>query len=231
MRYHLDTIPVWDAFAQGGECPLCDLREQNERSYVESFLGASVMEPDVRIEVNAKGFCGPHFSQMIAMKNRLGLALMTHTHFKQTLEALGTPPRSPKKRGLWGNRALAAAAEEGDTCILCERLRNTMDRYLYTTLHLWKTDAEFAKVLQEGKGLCLPHYRRLLDMAAQALSAEQAEAFTRMLEAVERRNMERIEAELQWFTLKFDYRNADKPWDNSKDSLERAINKLRGKYV
>jgi len=68
-------------------------------------------------------------------------------------------------------------------------------------------------------------------MAAQALSAEQADAFSRMLEAVERRNMERIEAELQWFTLKFDYRNADKPWDNSKDSLERAINKLRGKCV
>jgi hypothetical protein len=28
---------------------------------------------------------------------------------------------------------------------------------------------------------------------------------------LQRRNMERVEKELEWFTLKFDYRNADKP--------------------
>ena len=32
-------------------------------------------------------------------------------------------------------------------------------------------------------------------------------------------------------TLKFDYRNKDKPWGNSQDAVERAINKLRGKCV
>ena len=51
MRYQLDTIPVWDAYKAGGECPLCALRAQNEEMYVDSFLGASVMEPDTRVEV------------------------------------------------------------------------------------------------------------------------------------------------------------------------------------
>ncbi|NLE68688.1 MAG: hypothetical protein GX611_00720, partial [Clostridiales bacterium] len=41
-------------------------------------------------------------------------------------------------------------------------------------------------------------------------------------------NLKRLEEELEWFTLKFDYRNADKPWGNSRDALERTVNKLRG---
>ena len=44
-------------------------------------------------------------------------------------------------------------------------------------------------------------------------------------------NLKRVEKELEWFTLKFDYRNADKPWGNSQDAPERAINKLQGACV
>ena len=227
MRYHIDTIPVWDAYRQGGECPLCSLREINEQAYLESFLGASVMEPDTRIEVNQKGFCQRHFSQMITMKNRLGLALVTHTHLKETLSRLHAP--APQKGGLFRKKE-ALPASDG-TCVLCERLENTMNRYLFTVLHLWKTDGDFRKTLASSKGLCMPHYSQLSAMAATELDASQAKEFLAMLEALQRENLERIEKELEWFTLKFDYRNADKPWDNSKDALERAINKLRGKCV
>ena len=36
---------------------------------------------------------------------------------------------------------------------------------------------------------------------------------------------------MEWFTLKFDYRNQDKPWGNSKNALERTVNRLRGRCV
>lgn len=36
------------------------------------------------------------------------------------------------------------------------------------------------------------------------------------------------EKDLEWFTLKFDYRNQQKPWGNSRDALERTVNRLRG---
>ena len=49
--------------------------------------------------------------------------------------------------------------------------------------------------------------------------------------AWERSNLDRLAQELEWFTLKFDYRNADKPWGTSRDAPERAINKLRGRCV
>ena len=42
------------------------------------------------------------------------------------------------------------------------------------------------------------------------------------------RNLNKLEGDLEGFTLKFDYRNADKPWGDSKDALERAVNKMQG---
>lgn len=231
MRYHIDTIPVWDAYKAGGECPLCALRAENEQAYVDNFLGGSVMEPDVRIEVNAKGFCGPHFAQMITRKNRLGLALMTHTHLKETMQGMQTVSSSDvKRRGVLTKRPKSAPAT-ASSCVLCERLENTMARYLYTVLHLWKTDAAFRKELETSKGLCLPHYQQITQMAREELSAGDADRFVQTMERLEKENLARIEKELEWFTLKFDYRNADAPWGESKDALERAINKLRGKYV
>ncbi len=37
--------------------------------------------------------------------------------------------------------------------------------------------------------------------------------------------MKRVTDDLEWFTDKFDYRNEDKPWKNSKDALPRSMNK------
>ena len=88
MRYHIDTIPVWDAVKLEGECPLCALRRKNELLDVERFLGASVMEPDTRIQVNDRGFCAHHQVLLYAQKNRLGHALMMHTHLKETMGKL-----------------------------------------------------------------------------------------------------------------------------------------------
>lgn len=228
MRYHIDTIPVWDAYRQRGECPLCDLSKDCEQSYLESFLGASVMEPAVRIEVNQKGFCAPHLAQMIQKKNKLGLALMMHTHLKERMQTVEVPPA--RGSGLFRKKTAPAAIPE-ETCILCDRLASTMDRYVYTVLHLWKTDQEFASELERSKGHCMPHHQKLLAMAAREFGADMGDAFAKMLIQLQKENMDRIEKELEWFTLKFDYRNTDKPWGESKDAVERAINKLRGKCV
>ncbi len=227
LHYHIDTIPVWDAFKAGGECPLCSLQEKNEQDYLDSFLGASVMEPATRVEVNEKGFCARHLSQMFGMKNRLGLSLMLHTHLKETLAKM-EPPEG-KKKSLFRGRAEPEGDEE--TCVLCERLNATMDRYVFTVLHLFRTDAEFRRTFEQSLGFCLPHYRRLVRMARQEMSEKDQGIFLPALYTLEKANLERIEKEIEWFTLKFDYRNADKPWGNSKDAAERTVNKLRGKCV
>jgi hypothetical protein len=83
--------------------------------------------------------------------------------------------------------------------------------------------------MKNGKGFCLKHYTSLLNAAPEQLSGQELERFTSQLNEVEMKNLARIEQEIEWFTLKFDHKNADKPWGNSKDALPRTVLKLRGK--
>ena len=116
-------------------------------------------------------------------------------------------------------------------CILCERLDYTIRRYAYTLVHLWNTDSQFKAAFSASKGLCLEHLALVCDMAQENLSGKDYTSFMETLARVEAENLKRIEDELEWFTLKFDYRNQDKPWGNSRDAVERAINKLQGLCV
>ena len=246
MRYHIDTIPVWDAVKLEGECPLCALRRRNELIDVDRFLGASVMEPDTRIKVNAKGFCPRHQALLYAQQNRLGHALMMHSHLKETMERLkpvlrdcraagkksGETPAIQRMMGKSaGKEGLRDAAkrvrEISESCILCDTIEENTRRYAYTLLHLYKTDSAFRKAFAASKGVCLPDMALLIEMAEECLSGQILADFINDLCAAEERSLQKMEGDLEGFTLKFDYRNADKPWGDSRDALERTVNKLQ----
>lgn len=243
MKYQLDTIPVWDAYKTECECPLCLLRKENEEMYVDSFLGASVMEPSTRVEVNEKGFCATHYQHLFAQRNRLGLALMTHTYMQEAIKqvdgimngnkgsAKGFMQRFMSSKDESVSQTAAQLKRHTGKCILCERLDYTIRRYAYTLLHLWAHDSDFKPVFLSSKGLCLEHLALVCDMAESSLSGKELASFMSDMATLESENLKRIEKELEWFTLKFDYRNQDKPWGNSRDALERAINKLQGLCV
>ena len=236
MKYTLDTLPVLDAYKTGCECPLCRLHTLCEDSYVDSMLGAAYMEPDCRVKTNETGFCTRHFQQMYARRNRLGLALMTHTHMKEVIASLESilSGEDGARPGLFAS--LRGAAPAGDKpqkirhrmegCVICDQVTGSMKRYAYTIAQLYGTNAEFKAMFGQSKGVCLPHLALLLEMAQKTLSATSYAAFSKALSALELENLRRVEGELEWFTLKFDYRNADKPWGNSHDAVERSINKL-----
>ena len=247
MNQHIDTIPVWDAYKTDCECPLCVLAKKNEEEYVDNFLGASVMEPDRRVEVNEKGFCRRHFKMMFDAGNRLGLALMTDTYMKRTIEKLADNARRAAAAG--GEEAkksfiarmgkknadIPACADEilelTGRCILCERLNTAMDRYVYTLLYMYRHEAEFRKALAASKGFCLDHYAQVMKAAPQHLSGKELNELIETITTIEMENLTRVEKDLEWFTLKFDYRNRDKPWGASQDAVERSVNKMRGGAV
>ena len=239
MKQHIDTAPVWEVYRQDCECPVCLLHARVEAADVDYFLGESVMEPSQRIEVNKKGFCDRHFSMMYDVGNRLGLALMTHTYMKQTLRDLrdnakkaqsaaseGRGPVFRRKKG--GGLAEAAGEIRALTgsCALCERLEKTMERYIYTILYMYKHEPEFPALVANSKGMCLEHYAQTLEMAQRQLSGETLKAFVEALTEAELKSFDRLEGELDWFIRKFDYRNSDKPWGESKDAVKRSVNKL-----
>ena len=239
MQYHLDTIPVWEVMESHADCPLCALFQKAEQTEIERSLGGSVMEPDSRIRVNERGICQRHHQQLFLQKNRLGHALLTDSHTKELLKKLNRlPAAGPSMRSLFSKdtdspaEKLAQELEKlTQTCVLCEGIGTHMARYLYTFLHLWKNEPKFKAAWNESKGVCIPHAAELLHHARKHLSAAQQKDFSSSLLALLKASLIENEKDLEWFTLKFDYRNQDKPWGNSKNALEKTINRLRGQCI
>ena len=241
MKYTLDTIPVLDAYKADCECPLCKLRILCEDQYVDTMLASAYMEPEWRIRSNETGFCTRHFELMFDRRNRLGLALMTHTHMQEVIASLETilAEGGSSSRGLFSSLR-GGKAEGGPApkirarmagCVICDEMNASIERYAYTIAQLYFTNSEFKAMFDQSKGFCLPHLALVLEMADRTLSDKQAAEFKKTLSALEIENLKRIEGELEWFTLKFDYRNTDKPWGNSRDAVERSVNKLMGACV
>ena len=129
----------------------------------------------------------------------------------------------------WIGLELSQAEERARS--LCERIETTMARYIETVCYLYKKDESFRKAFAESKGVCMRHYPMLLRGAGRFLSgAVQLDFLTALLD-LQAKNLARVEHDLEWFTLKFDYRNQDKPWGESRDAVERAINKLQGRVI
>jgi len=248
MKYHIDTIPIWDAAKRDGECLLCALERRTELGEAERYLGASVMEPDVRVRVNDRGFCRKHHTMLYGMSNRLGHALMLESHMIETRKKMEKRTEQLKKAAaslaavtvgerLTGKakgytetllKEARAVSEMADSCVMCDTIEENMLRYLHTFFHLYQNDGEFRRRFQEGKGLCLPHLGKLIQVGAEELGPKELGEFVRTLTDNETRNLDRIQEDISWFIKKFDYRYENEGWKNSKDAVERTVNKLRG---
>lgn len=248
MKYHIDTIPIWDAARQEGECLLCALERKTELGEAERYLGASVMEPDVRIRVNERGFCRKHHAMLFTMSNRLGHALMLESHMIENRQRLEKSWTAVEKAGeqlknatlgdkLSGKAKSAKEAvvqearkiqQMAGTCVMCDTIQDNMLRYLHTFFHLYKNDGEFRRKFLEGKGLCIPHLGQLMEVAAEELNAKELGEFVQAVAVLEKNNLDRIQEDISWFIKKFDYRFEKEDWKNSKDAVERTVNKTRG---
>ena len=248
MRYHIDTIPVWDAMKLDGECFLCALKRKTEIGEVEHYLGASVMEPDTRIQVNKKGFCCNHQRMLYAMDNRLGHALMLESHVAETRERLAKACKAVKGAAksaagasildkLTGKAPSASKLMEDaaaqlealtDTCIVCDSITDNMNRYLHTFFHLYQNETEFRKRFESCKGMCIPHAAQLIRLAPGELPGKLLPDFAATVATLMTENFDRMQEDVSWFCRKFDYRYYDEPWKNSRDAVERTVNKLRG---
>jgi len=242
MKYHLETIPIWDAFRSGGECPLCTIRHKLESDYLDTALGGAAMEPDIRLMTNEKGFCLHHLEMLYAMRKRLPLALMLHTHLQQIESELNadldtlTSPDAPKSTWLRRapdekerlSRLRATVAKHNASCMVCDQISANIDRYLYTVVYLHKTDPSFAGVFRDGKGFCLPHFEALLASAEEHLSGGVRQAFLRDACEAQKKALSRLDDEVQRFIKMFDFRNAGGDFGTAKDAVPRLMGKLRG---
>jgi len=235
MKEHIYTIPVTDAFREQAECPFCAMYATLEADEINFTLGPSYMEDDIRKRTNESGFCSDHFRKLFAGKNRLGLALMTQTHFARVQKEVSKIlSGGGLKRGLFAKaesvpRLSNYSAKLNESCFVCEKIDSTFQRYVDTFFYLWKNNKEMKELFAQSAGFCLPHLAILYDNAAVKLDSRQCAEFTAAAAELQTANMKRLEEELDWFIKKFDYRYKDDPWNNSKDALPRVIMKLTSK--
>ena len=225
------TIPVNEAFEASMEdhalgCPLCALKRKLEENELDLILGASMMEPDVRIKTNKSGFCRLHYDKMFVSKNRLGMALTMESHINE-LRAEIKDGALATLTGV-GARAEKRIGELESTCYVCERIEYNFTRMVETVVYLYERDEEFRKKLGAQPYFCLPHYRMLLEYGKKRFNKKQFPTFARALAGVVEPYFDKLADDVSWFCKKFDYRYGDEPWYDSKDAVERAMKFLRG---
>lgn len=242
MKEKIYTIPVNEAYDTDCECPLCYLSEKLELEAVDYALGAAMMEPDYRMESNKIGYCNKHFAQIFEQPNKLSLALVLDTHLEELRKKISTYKKQTKSVASSGlfkkNKPLSSIENictcmqsDIDSCMVCNKINHTMQRYVDVLFFLWKTEPEFRMKFAESKGVCLPHLKMLTNCAPKHLSQKEIGDFLYTLYEQQEQNLLRIQEDIHKFTLKFDYRNQDMEWGSAKDAPIRTIEKISGKIT
>ena len=235
MKEKIYTIPVNEAFDNPSECPFCNLHEKLERDILDYILGPSYMEEDIREETNKYGFCKHHYDKMFHGGNHLGVALMVSTHLKKINkdlnEILDAELSTEKKGSLFKKDAspspLAKYSKDlTSSCYACTRMEGRMENYIDTFFYLWEKEPEFREKVTSSNGFCLEHFAMIMAEARKRMRNTGFVQFASTVIPLQKKNLARIDEELNWFIQKFDYRFQNEPWKNSKDAPERAILKI-----
>ncbi|HIX30193.1 MAG TPA: hypothetical protein H9858_11040 [Candidatus Blautia stercoravium] len=247
MKEKIYTIPLMDAFRAQDECPFCFIERNLEQHAIDFVLGsgASYMEDDVRAETDKIGFCRTHYKKMFDYGNRLGTGLILTTHFKKKNEELKQQIKmfSPAKASVLGHfKKTKVDAENPRTnigswvkeqtasCYICDYYKNTYNRYLDTFFELYRKNPEFRELFKNSKGFCIPHFADLVEIGDTLLSDKEKQAFYTDLFPLMEDNLQRVTEDLEWFCDKFDYKNKDADWKNSRDAIQRGMQKAAGGY-
>lgn len=246
MKDTIYTIPLTDAFQAEGECPFCFIKRKLEQDALSFILGSAYMEDDVREVTDRMGFCKDHYKKMYDYGNRLGLALMLHTHYIKLQKELKTKMDafSPSSSHFFSKFKKSKLNNESDvnpisswtklqdeTCYVCNDVENNYKRYLNTFFHLITHDPSFKNLFTSSKGVCVSHFGDLMHLSDSKLNDKQKEDFYPLLFQLMEENLKRLEGDLSWFIDKYDYNNKDADWKTSKDAISRGIQKLAGIYV
>lgn len=243
MKEQLYTIPLVDVLKAGDECPFCCVERKLEQEALDFVLGASYMESDIREETDKAGFCRRHYKMMFDYGNSLGNAWILSTRFKYMSSRLKEQMDGygPEKTSLFGrmkkgkgeeNRPplIKWLKEEEEHCYFCSRVETTYERYLDTFFYLFKKDKEFVSLVEKSKGFCFHHFGELMEASQTRLNAKEQEEFCSLVFGLMKENMDRVQEDINWFIEKYDYRNQDADWKDSKDAIQRTMQKMAGGY-
>lgn len=210
-------------------CPLCVLVERIERKAVDLFLYDQVNDISRRDALRAsRGLCLHHSGMLSEGRSGLGIAILSRDILRAMTAELEAAAPSALPFGALRDRfgsgvgaQLATRIGPQAPCPMCEE-RPRIEAPLIAGLLRNLGDAEFAGAFDACGGLCRVHLANTLRAADQAtardLAARQAAAWRR------------LEAELDEFIRKHDYRFKEELLDSERDVWRRALRLSSGWY-
>ena len=225
-------IPVNEAFDEIVEkkectCPFCKLHKKLQNDELDIILGASMMEPDIRVKTNEAGFCHNHHVMMQKRKRMLGIGLMLESHLAEVEKKLNGPAIALSR----SKAAVSALGKLEADCYVCTRIEKNLSMMIATAVYLWDADYQgFRKKFSKMPYFCLPHYRKMIDYAEKKTSKRIFKDFYKAAHTLEAEYLTSLRGDVSWFCKKFDYRYDEEPWYNAKDSVFRAEKFLSGDF-
>lgn len=219
--YHLNQ-----AFSQRG-CPLCRLLADVAEAYVDSLLWELVNYPDLREEINrSRGYCNQHAWLLAKSGAALGVAIILRDVIKTLLDGLQAQEAGSGLRNFLGSRKLPGNAKLVDKlspqkpCPICVKVNLFEGQYIKLLVENIVKSEELAKAYADSEGLCLPHFRHVLEQASPGKATEA-------LMTAQQTVWQRLEQELSEFIRKNDYQYKGN-FGSERDSWLRVIEAISG---
>jgi len=221
------TIPVNEAFEKSAAdhscgCPFCLMYNRLEDNELDLILGASMMEPDVRLKTNELGFCKDHYELMFSRSKRLPLALMLESHLDSVAKEISSGSTASLFIAKTGENAAKRLDALEHSCYVCERIEYNFSRMIETAALLWQKDPAFRTKAEAVPYFCLPHYGRFVKAAKERMVKKEFGEFYKAVSEMEMKYFDKLREDVSWFCKKFDYRYEEEPWYDAKDAPERA---------
>lgn len=210
-------------------CPLCVLVERAERKAVDHFLYDQVNDLSRRDALRAsRGLCLPHTGMLAEGRSALGVAILSRDILRAITAELessgGGKAGFGGLKGLLGasgGAQLAAKVEPQAGCPMCAERPRLEAPLILGLLHNLR-DAAFAAEFAASGGLCRVHLANSL----RASSADAARDLATRQAAIWRR----LEASLDEFIRKHDYRFQGEVFEEERDVWRRALQASSGWY-
>lgn len=231
MKQDICTIPISDIFEIQDGCPICRMRAELEERVLDFVMGAAMMEPDVRHETNRLGFCPEHLNIMYGRGNKLPLALILESHLIEINDAVFKRHGKSILHSTL-SRATASANDAktiAESCYVCERVRQAMDKEFETLWCMWKKEDEFRQNVACQPLICLPDYAMLIERGARALDKKTFEGFYEVISSVAQKGIAKLQSDVSSFCGMYDYHNNGADFGSLRDAIKNAVSYLTGR--
>ncbi len=224
MKETIYTIPLTEALENTNECIFCHLEDKMEQEQIAYALGPAMMEPDYRILSNEKGFCRRHTHKLSKAQKALPFALVLDTRMDEVLRVLKQNKPTATKSGFFSGKKTKteeltrAVCSLTKTCLVCERIDATMEKFFKTFWYLFDKETDFQQRILDGNGFCLHHFGTLLSSAGDYLSGAKRERYTGALYDTQMRALEQTKKEIHGFVKQFDYRSNEEDRKGPKNA-------------